>query len=74
MGYTRGSQILAMKNLKKYFWSVWINVTTGIIKKGYSSTQSSWNPIYDNSRQNSPVEVRSNLQMPCGFMKYSMGS
>jgi len=38
MGYTRGSQILVMKNLKKYFWSVWINVTTGIIKKGYSST------------------------------------
>jgi len=27
-----------MKNLKKYFWSVWINVTTGITKKGYSST------------------------------------
>jgi len=38
MGYTRGSQILVMKNLKKYFWSVWINVTTGIIKEGYSST------------------------------------
>jgi len=38
MGYTRGSRILAMKNLKKYFWSVWINVTTGIIKESYSST------------------------------------
>ena len=38
MGYTRGSRILAMKNLKKHFWSVWINVTTGIIKEGYSST------------------------------------
>ena len=37
-GYTRGSRILMMKNLKKYFWSVWINVTTGITKKGYSST------------------------------------
>ena len=26
------------------------------------------------TRQNSLVEMRSNLQMPCGFMKYSMVS
>jgi len=37
-----------MKGSKNYFWSVSINVTTGIIKEGYSSPQSSWNPIYDN--------------------------
>jgi hypothetical protein len=31
MDYTRGFQIFQMKNSKKYFWSVSINVTTGII-------------------------------------------
>ncbi|MCD6238041.1 MAG: hypothetical protein J7K51_01725 [Thermotogae bacterium] len=48
MVYTKDSRILRIKNSKKYFWSVWINVTTGIIKKGYSNARSGWNPIYDN--------------------------
>jgi len=36
-----------MKGSKNYFWSVSIDVTTGIIKEGYSSPRPSWNPIYD---------------------------
>ncbi|GAB6274285.1 MAG: hypothetical protein STSR0004_11480 [Peptococcaceae bacterium] len=29
---------LSDEEFKKYFWSVWISVTTDIIKEGYSST------------------------------------
>ncbi|MBI4680347.1 MAG: hypothetical protein HY753_03850 [Nitrospirae bacterium] len=47
MDYTKGFRIFRMKNSKKYFWNVWINVTTGITKKGYSSTSSSWNPLME---------------------------
>ena len=36
MDYIKGFPIFQIKSLKKYFWSVLINVTTGIIKKGYS--------------------------------------